>query len=378
MFKSFFFAGFECATGYNEKREWIDQVRATHHDLHAEEDYRRLKEVGICAAREAIRWPLIDKDGAYDFTSVRPFLQASNKYGIEVVWDLFHYGYPEGLDLFSPEFVRRFASYCRATAEEIAANYSGTLYFTPVNEPSYFSWAAAEVGKFAPHLTGQGYQLKLALCRAAIAGINAIREVCPDARMVNADPLCHVVPPLGQPEKQRDCDGFNQSVVFQSWDMLSGRLHPELGGSSEHLDIVGINYYWTNQWELGGKPGPLASDDRRRVPLSELIQRVYERYGREMLITETSHVDEHRANWVREVAAEAEKVLELNVPLRGICLYPILGMPEWHSQDEWTLLGLWDVSTDTKLRSLCQPMFEALQDAHRLNAHLNALPESNL
>ena len=40
MFRSFFFAGFECATGYNAIGEWIDQVAATHHDKHAEPDYK--------------------------------------------------------------------------------------------------------------------------------------------------------------------------------------------------------------------------------------------------------------------------------------------------------------------------------------------------
>jgi hypothetical protein len=37
MFKSFFFAGYECATGYNAKRQWIDQIAATQHDLHVSE-----------------------------------------------------------------------------------------------------------------------------------------------------------------------------------------------------------------------------------------------------------------------------------------------------------------------------------------------------
>src|SRR4051812_29180341 len=63
MFRSFFFAGFECATGYNAQGEWIDQIAATHHDRHADEDYRRLHEIGIDATREAVRWPVVDRRG---------------------------------------------------------------------------------------------------------------------------------------------------------------------------------------------------------------------------------------------------------------------------------------------------------------------------
>src|SRR5688500_4854801 len=76
MFRSFFLAGFEGATGYNMHGEWIDQIAATHHDLHVDEDYRCLEEIGIRGLREAIRWPLVDERGRFDFDSVRPFVTA--------------------------------------------------------------------------------------------------------------------------------------------------------------------------------------------------------------------------------------------------------------------------------------------------------------
>ena len=40
-------------------------------------------------------------------------------------------------------------------------------------------------------------RFRLALCAAAIAGVKAIREVDPEARMVHIDPLVLVVPPAG-------------------------------------------------------------------------------------------------------------------------------------------------------------------------------------
>lgn len=369
MFKSFFFAGFECATGYNALGEWIDQVAATHHDKHADADYRRLRDVGIYAAREAIRWPLVDRgNGQYDFSSVMPFLEASRKYNIEVIWDLFHYGYPDDLDLFSEEFPRRFSEYCRAAARLICSSSTGTCYFTPINEPSFFSWAGGHVGRFAPHCIGKGVELKRALIRAAICGINAIRKEIPQARIVNVDPLCHVVPPLERPELAGDAQWFNSHAVFESWDMLCGRIMPELGGSRSHLDIVGINYYWTNQWELGRDERPLAEDDPRRTSLRDLVSTVYQRYGGDLLITETAHVDDMRPAWLNYVAQETEALLDWRVPLRGVCLYPILGMPEWHEQDKWTQMGLWEIEKCEfgLKRRICQPMLEALRIAQRI------------
>jgi beta-glucosidase/6-phospho-beta-glucosidase/beta-galactosidase len=374
MFRSFFFAGFECATGYNARGEWIDQVAATHHDKHADEDYKRLRTVGIAAAREAIRWPLVDKGaGQYDFSTAEPFIRASEKHQIEVIWDLFHYGYPADLDLFSEEFPKRFADYCYAAARHICAHSHGTCYFTPVNEPSFFAWAGGHVGRFAPHCIGKGVELKRALVRAAIKGIEAIWSAVPQARIVNVDPLCHVVPPADRPELAGDANWFNSQAVFESWDMLCGKLMPDLGGSRRHLDIVGINYYWTNQWELGRDERPLAGDDPRRVPLRDLVREVYSRYGRDLLITETAHVDDMRPQWMKYVANETEALLDEGIPLRGVCLYPILGMPEWHEQSKWTQMGLWELSqSDRGLeRIVCEPMLSALRKAQRIEHRLS-------
>jgi beta-glucosidase/6-phospho-beta-glucosidase/beta-galactosidase len=369
MFRSFFFAGYEGTTTSNLNHQWIDQVVATQHDRHADADYRRLRDVGLRAARESIRWPVVDQGGRHDFSSARPFVEASRRHGIEVIWDLFHYGYPRDLDPFTDQFIQRFADYCEAAARFVRANLGGPHYFTPVNEPSFFAWAGGEVGRFAPHCYGRGPELKVALVRAAIAGINAIRSVLPDARIVNVDPVCRVVPSGDHPHRHAHAHDFNHRAVFEAWDMIGGRLRPELGGSRDHLDIVGVNYYWTNQWEIGHEERPLPFDDPRRMSLAKLLRRVWRRYGAEILVTETSHVDEMRPIWLNVVADDCEKLLDEGVPLRGVCLYPILGMPEWHDPSIWTRMGLWDLVPHggSLQREMYAPMLDALRVAQRLD-----------
>lgn len=362
VFKSFIQGGFEGSTGFNRHGQWIDQVAATQHDLEVDADYGRLRDAGILTAREVVRWPLVDRGGGrYDFSSLNPFLDAAEKHGVEVIHDLFHFGYPAHVDLWSSEFPHQFAEYCEAASAYIVAHTSGPYWFTPLNEPSYFSWAGGEVGLFAPYGEKRGDELKVQLLKAAIKGINAIRAVCPQARIVNPDPLCRATTPLSRPELNDEVEFFNEDAVFQSWDILSGRLMPELGGSPEHLDIIGINYYWTNQWEWG-ESGPLEPHDPRRWPLSRLIRKVSERYHAELLITETSHVGELRPVWLRELSDEVASLLNDDIPLRGVCLYPILGMPEWHAREEWAQMGLWDLKTKgLRLhRELYQPMMDAL------------------
>jgi hypothetical protein len=377
MFPSFFLAGFEGSTGYNRHGEWFDQVAATGHDQTVEQDYQDIAAIGLHAARESIRWPLVDRGrGRYDFATVEPFVAAAQGAGVDVIWDLFHYGYPRDLDPLSGAFTERFGDYCFAVGRYIAARTDGAAWFTPVNEPSFFSFAGGDQALFAPHLRDRGWELKVALCRAAIRGIEALWAACPGARMVNADPLCRVAVGPDRPSDAEPVRHFNETVVFESWDMISGRRLPELGGSRAHLDIVGINYYWTNQWEFGraalpdGRIPPLADDDPRRVPLPDLIRRVYERYGGELMVTETAHVGDQRGPWLLEVARASESLIGEGVPLLGVCLYPILGMPEWHAPDVWTPMGLWDPVCDREPhggRLICEPMATALQSVRHLD-----------
>ena len=36
--------------------------------------------------------------------------------------------------------------------------------------------------------------------------------------------------------------------------MLSGRAEPQLGGAPKYLDVMGLNFYHSNQWEHEGGP----------------------------------------------------------------------------------------------------------------------------
>src|SRR5215208_4762878 len=102
MFRSFFLAGFEGSTGYNRHGDWFDQLAATGHDRTVQQDYRDVAALGIHAARETVRWPLVDLGrGRYDFTSVAPFVEAAKRAHVDIIWDLFHYGYPRDVDLLS-------------------------------------------------------------------------------------------------------------------------------------------------------------------------------------------------------------------------------------------------------------------------------------
>ena len=252
IFPTFFLSGFECSTFLWKEQGRRDLVAETQHREHAREDYDLLRRLGIAVAREGVPWPLAERPDGFDFSLLDPVLEAMDAAGIVPIWDLCHYGYPDDADPFSDDFADRFARYCRAAAEYVIPRSRGPHFFTPINEITFFAFAGGEWGWVAPFRRSEAerHELRLALCRAAIAGVDAIRAVDPDARMVHIDPLVLVVAPHDRPDLSDDARRETYEDTFLAWDVLAGKRHPELGGTPDVLDIVGVNCYSFGQADV--------------------------------------------------------------------------------------------------------------------------------
>src|SRR5436853_6267557 len=155
--------------------------------------------------------------------------------------------------------------------------------------------------------------------------MEAIWSVSPEARFVHVDPIIHVIASQKRPEEQPDAEAYRLSQ-FQAWDMLAGRLWPELGGQERYLDILGANYYPHNQWFYDIKESkrshefqPLTQDHALYRPLREILREVYTRYRRPMFIAETGAEDDTRPGWFRYVYEGAAAAMDEGAPLEGIC-----------------------------------------------------------
>jgi beta-glucosidase/6-phospho-beta-glucosidase/beta-galactosidase len=349
IFPTFFISGFECSTFLWKDKQRRNLIAETQHDRHVQEDYELLQSLGIAVAREAIPWPLIDRQGNYDFSCLDPILEALQQTKITPIWDLCHYGYPDDLDPFSEAFIARFASYCRAAAQYVISRLPGLHCFTPINEITFFSFCGGEWGWVAPYKNTRDdrYRLRLALCKAAIAGVKAIREIDPQARMIHIDPLVQVVAPRNRPDQIEAAHHETYVDTFLAWDILAGKEYPEFGGSPEILDIVGANHYSFGQMEYqeNGPHQALKPDDDRIKPLCELMGWVWERYHRPMIIGETSGMEAGRDEWLRDVMDESMAAVNLGIDLHGICLFPAVDMPDWHT-GKWPHNGIYDLVED--------------------------------
>ena len=93
-------------------------VHSTRHDELAASDYRLLQQYGIRdrAGRPPMAPYRAEPRAATISRSATGMLRAGRDTGMQVIWDLWHYGWPDDIDIFSAAFVDRFTAFAREAA----------------------------------------------------------------------------------------------------------------------------------------------------------------------------------------------------------------------------------------------------------------------
>jgi beta-glucosidase/6-phospho-beta-glucosidase/beta-galactosidase len=356
LFRSFFLGGFECSTHRLRNGKRLDLIHSTEHDVFAASDYRQLQEYGMFTARDGLRWTVIETTpGRYDFSTARRGFAAARDTRMQVIWDFWHYGWPDDIDIFSTDFVTRFAAFS-AEAIKHLSEFTDRPFVSPINEISFFSWAGGEGGIFNPFALHRGDEMKRQLVRASVEAVAAMRAVNPNLTVVQVDPIINVVPGSTRTEDTVRAEDYRRSQ-FAAWDMLLGRVEPELGGAEGVIDVIGVNYYIHNQWVLDGRM--IVPSDPRYRHVSAMLREVYDRYRRPIFVAETGIEDETRPAWLRYMCGEVYAAAEAGVPVEGLCLYPICNHPGW-DDDRHCHNGLFDYPDAHGRREVYQPLADEL------------------
>jgi len=354
--RSFWMGGFEGADHVNGQGRALDMAMANGHVRRAAQDYRAAAALGLRTVRESIGWRVSEpRPGRLDVERLLHLARAAQDSGVQVLWTLMHYGTPPWASMHRDSFVDHFARFAFEVARLLARWHPHEPpVYTPINEISFLAWAATASELLQPDPAGpqvrndgstaeSGYRLKRRLVRAALAAMDAIHAADPRARFLHVEPLVHVAAPAGEPAQQPLADRIS-AYQWQAFDMLCGREAPELGGRPDRLDLVGVNHYHSSQWEVPSeKRLSWDSRDSRRRRFSQLLADCWHRYGRPVVVAETGHVGSGRAAWLHDIASEVRTALDAGVPVRGLCLYPLIDRPDWNDPRHWHRSGVWDV-----------------------------------
>lgn len=357
LFASVIQGGWESSTHRRRDGRRLDVIAAIGHDTHATQDYLQLQGLGIRTCRDALRWPSIDTGGALDLGSWAPMLQAARDTGTQVIWDMMHYGWPDDLDVWSPAFVYRFARLARAAGRHHRQVTDAVPFWCPVNEISFLSWAGGDAGYLNPFAGGRGFELKVQLARCYLAARAELVAIDPRARFVTAEPLIAVQHADWTGRPLFEAHGWHDAQ-FQAFDLIAGRIWPQIGGSEAALDMVGVNYYWNNQWIHGGPP--IDVDHALHRPLSDLLVEVAARYDRPVMLAETGTEGARRAAWFDHVLTQTHHARRRGVRVEGVCLYPIADHPGW-DDDRMCPNGLLGADPSSGARDVYAPLARMLQ-----------------
>jgi hypothetical protein len=101
-----------------------------------------------------------------------------------------------------------------------------------------------------------------------------------------------------------------------------------------------------------------------------MLERAWGRYHRPMIIAETSGLKGGRPDWLNDVVHECMAAVNRGVDIHGVCLFPAVDMPDWHT-GEWLNNGIADL-VETPMGDLQRVLFQPYVDAlHEWQRRLN-------
>ncbi len=357
--------GLECTIN-RVSDQYFSQMERNGH-LDRLDDVDRFASLGIRAVRYPVLWertaPAGVGDADWSWSDAR--LPRLRDLGVEPIAGLVHHGSgPQHTNLLSPCFADKLAEYAGA----VARRYPWLTYYTPVNEPLTTARFSALSGVWYPHAKSEASFVRALLnqCRATVLAMRAIREVNPDAKLVQTDDLSRT---YGTPEMAELVDFFNERR-WLSWDLLCGMVGPEhalydfmvkSGADPVELqwfqdnpcrpDIVGVNYYITSERWLDHRTWRFpdshvheyngirhADMETARVlanptcGIGPLLAEVWERYRLPVAITE-AHIDAHREDqlrWLREIWQAAQAQRDAGADIRAVTVWALLGSYDWN------------------------------------------------
>jgi hypothetical protein len=298
-----------------------DEVRLIRHDEFLESDYELLVEIGCVGVRDAARWYVSHPaPGVFDWNWLNRVVQAAKRYKLKLYLDLWHYGYPDWLDLLSPEAPHHFTEF----AVQIARRYPSLRYYAVCNEPTLMVEKAGRQGKWKPFLEGKkgADTLRRQLCKMIIAASEAILEINPEAVLVLPEPW-HAT--HGKPEE----------VQARILDTVMGLRDNELGGRSELVSVVGLNHY----------------RDSTLPPFHKMLEKARARWpDKPLWLAETSGPPRgwRQTEWFWWMLAELRLAQLSGVYLPVFTWAPAISMYDWVHEERHLHNGIWKIVADGK------------------------------
>lgn len=330
----------------------LDEFALTHHYQCWKDDLDRCASLGARAIRYGMPWYKVEPaKGRFDWDWADRAIEHACGLGLEIIFDLMHYGVPFWLDnqFLNTDYEKHVADWAHA----VAHRYRDRIrYHTPFNETLVCTEFAGLRGMWPPYLRGHDGQVKLLrnIARGMTLSIEAIRAARGDAVIVQVDAAGEVIPDTpdlaqaAEIETARTfmgsdlvCGLVGDRHILADWMLRHGMTEADLEwhrARPQVLDVVGTNYYP----EVSVQRLVRWQDELVRQPVSgrgagmkRSIRAFAERYGKPVMVTESSinGTVAERGKWLAEAAVAVAEARAEGLPLVGFTWFPVLDLIDW-------------------------------------------------
>lgn len=348
--------------------QYFDQLEYIGHYNRGVKDIDLVASLGVKMLRFPVLWerhqPYVN--GKIDWSFTDKSLCRLKELGITPIAGLVHHGSgPCYVNFFYGSFEKGLADY----AIKVAQRFPWLEYYTPVNEPLTTARFCGMYGHWYPHQKDEYsfFKILLSECKATVLVMQAIREINPEAKLVQTEDLgkCHSTSLL---QYQAD---FENERRWLSYELLCGTLTPDkvmyqfmlkMGIPDEDLRwflenncppyVAGFNYYLTSERYLdedlskypiefhgGNHLHSYADIHTVHVPLGAekcgpavLLKEAWERLKLPLAITECHlhSTREDQMRWFYQMWEVVNKVKAEGVDFRAITAWAIFGLTGWN------------------------------------------------
>lgn len=295
-----------------------DEVKLIRHDEFLEMDYQLLQSIGCKGVRDAARWYVTHPaPGKFDWAWMDRMVDVAEQSGMILYLDLWHYGYPDWLDIMSDDAPAHFTEFAR----QIAQRYPSITHYCVSNEPSAMVHEAGRRGRWKPFMRRKDpVDLRRQIAWMIIQASRAILEIKPDALLI-------------LPEPWHATDGFSEDDQAAVLELVMGRREPELGGAHDLVTIIGLNHY----------------RDSTLPPLHQLFLNARRRWqDKPIWFTETSGppVGWQQTEWFWWMLAETRLANLYGAGIPVLTWAPALSMYDWVDETKHLPNGIWRLEPD--------------------------------
>lgn len=330
--------------------------KATNHFELFEQDIDLVRKLNMNAFRFSIEWSRVQPQAnAWDVSAVEHYkavLAACKKSGIEPVVTLFHFTLPEWFaqagGFEKAANIRYFADYAERILKELGPSVK---YVITVNEPEVYAVQSYWRGEWPPQAQNKVQCVRVLhhLAKAHNQAAKRIHALSRRYKVSVAKNSVHVYP-------GDDAWLSVRSAAFMQYFEDDYFLKKVI----KQCDYIGVNYYLSAR-VYGYRvhnPEIRVNDmgwDMQPDHLEHVLERLYDKYQKPILITENGladaeHDDENRQWWLTQTVLAMQKSIDRGVELIGYIHWSLTDNFEW-DKGTWPRFGLFSVDYATMQRT---------------------------